>query len=98
MYILHAQASMIDQHLGMLNTRVKVGSFLIRLRAMRRQSEAAAQPPQKVSGVRDQVSETGTRPRGQAEGKSGKPENCHPKKSGVSDALTRGVGRWMWKT
>ncbi len=32
----------IDQHLRMLHTKVEVGSFLIRLREMRRQSEAPA--------------------------------------------------------
>ncbi len=73
----------------MLNTKVKVGSFLMRLREMRRQSEAAA--AQKLSVDRDQMSVTGagvtqdaehvcvTRLGGQAEAECGKRESRHPK-------------------
>ncbi|MDZ7619087.1 MAG: hypothetical protein U1E05_18930 [Patescibacteria group bacterium] len=117
------RSDMIDRHLRMLNMKVKVGSFLIRLREMRRQSEAAA--PQKVSGVRDQVSvtcsrggeeselgdrrwgeevsgvscqvsETGTRPAGEAEGECGKDESCHPKKQ-VSVTRSRGTKSRSWE-
>ncbi len=45
------RSGMIDRHVRMLNTKVKVGSFLIRLREMRRQSEAPAQAPQELSVI-----------------------------------------------
>ncbi len=86
------RSDMIDRHLRMLNTKVKVGAFLARLREMRRCGEAAAQsqpaldaPCQmlekgdnQVSVDRDQVSMT--RSRGEdAEGECEKRESCHPK-------------------
>ena len=84
------RSGMIDRHLRMLNTKIKVGSFLMRLREMRRQAEAAA--PEKVSGVRCQVSGTprpwvtqdaehacSALPGGETEGECGKHESCHPK-------------------
>ena len=52
--------------------QVKVGSFLMRLREMRRQAEAAAQSPQKVSGMSPRLG-------GETEGECGKRESCHPK-------------------
>ncbi len=52
------RSDMIDRHLRMLHTKVKVGSLLMRLREMRRQSEAAAQPPQELSVTRSRGGES----------------------------------------
>ena len=86
------RSGMIDRHLRMLNTKIKVGSFLMRLREMRRQAEAAA--PQKVSGVRDQVSGMNPRLGGDTEGECGKPERCHPKNQLTVDSDQVSVRRW----